>query len=300
MDQDVIEATAFRIATGNSTPKRFDAERLRGALSQVRGQDEALGEIMRLLRRANMGLFAMGKPLTMLLAGPSGTGKTQVAKILAQEMTGRPPIALNMTEFSNDSSMTRIIGAPPSYIGSDSNAELPFDILGSNPFHVVLLDEFEKCHPAVQRLFMSAFDEGYFTTNRGQVVDFSKAIVIATTNGGSDRRTGIGFVPGESESAASLVEGLSGYFDIELLNRFQGIYEFKKIDRNTYRLILGDKYREDSRAVRRVHPEYGLPRELSDDALERLVEETYNEKFGARPAQRTVRNWIEDWCEERV
>lgn len=119
-----------------------------------------------------------------MFIGPSGVGKTEIAKIIAHELTGQKPIILNMTEYSDESTINRIIGAPAGYIGSDSNTELPFDELESNPYAVILLDEFEKAHASVQRLFYTVFDEGNLTDNHGKVIDFSKAIIIATTNAG--------------------------------------------------------------------------------------------------------------------
>ena len=124
------------------------------------------------------------KPLTLLFAGPSGVGKIEVARIISSEYMREKPIVLNMAEYNSSASINRIIGAPAGYSYSEGNAELPFDVLDTNPYRLILLDEFEKSERSVQRLFLSAFDDGVIRTNAGKEIDFSKAIIIATTNAG--------------------------------------------------------------------------------------------------------------------
>lgn len=161
-----IKETAFRMTSGHSTPHAFNERALRRDLSAVCGQEAVIDDLVNALKLHSLHIRPTKKPFTMLFIGPSGVGKTEVAKIIAKNCAGEKPITLNMSEFYYDAGINRIIGSPAGYLGSDSNAELPFDKLKSNPYQVILLDEFEKCDRAVQRLFMSVFDEGILTTSQ--------------------------------------------------------------------------------------------------------------------------------------
>lgn len=290
-----VQRTALRLMTGNAKQTDFNETALRTAMSSIKGQDEVVDQVIGLLRRRSMNLYPSSTPLTLLFAGASGVGKTQVTKILAEQFTGVKPIILNMTEYHSPASINRIIGSPAGYVGSDSNAELPFDCLESNPYQVILLDEFEKSDKSVQRLFMSAFDEGYIKTNRGKTIDFSRAIIIATTNAGHARITNkLGF--GEAESTTSTkatVQTLSNWFDTELLNRFNAILTFNTIGKDTYRDIIVNIYHTDLARIRAARPRVNLPDDIPDADLDAMVEKTYVPEFGARPAGKAVREFIE-------
>lgn len=287
------KSTAMRLMTGSSKKEAFDEARFIQNLSAIQGQPSITDKLPRLLARDSLGIFPRTKPLTMLFVGPSGVGKTETAKIIAKEVTGTEPIILNMTEYTNPSTLNRIIGAPAGYIGSDSHAELPFDCLESNPYQVILLDEFEKGDKSVQRLFMNAFDEGYIKTNRGKTIDFSKSIIIATTNAANKKvSSSIGFVS-ETKRETSVSE-LSEFFDIELLNRFSLIVSFLSISKDTYRNILEATYTRELERIRKDMPRVQLPDVIPDDELSQMVDETYEEAFGARPANRTIQKYIEE------
>ena len=293
-----VKRTAMRIMTGNAKKHDFDMARMRAALVPIKGQDDAVECILERMRQQDLALFPTNKPLTMLLAGMSGVGKTEITKIIAKDMTGVPPVILNMTEYHDSASINRIIGAPPGYVGSDSNAELPFDCLEANPYQIILLDEFEKADRSVQRLFMAAFDEGFIKTNRGKLVDFSKAIIIATTNAGhtNDRHKPLGFASGGNDKAATVqetVQTLSKYFDTELLNRFKEIITFKAMTESVYREILRDQYAKEKARLAVDKPRLVLPDDISDDELDDIVRRTYVPEFGARPAAKAVENYIE-------
>lgn len=294
--EKMVKRTAIKLMTGNAQKNDFDIDVFRDALSVIKGQDEAIEQILQMLRRNNMDLFPRTTPMTLLLAGSSGVGKTEVVKIIAERLTGVKPITLNMTEYHSPASINRIIGAPAGYIGSDSKAELPFDCLESNPYQVILLDEFEKGDKSVQRLFMSAFDEGYIKTSRGKIVDFSRAIIIATTNAGHSAGSakGIGFGDANSKTTAAVtVSTLSNWFDTELLNRFQAILTFQDIDKPTYREIIAQKYDSELTRIKKSNPRISLPAAIPDDELDAIVERTYVSNFGARPAGKAVREFIE-------
>ncbi len=294
-----VRTTALKLMTGTAKKNDFDMTKMKLALTPIKGQDDVIGKVLRRLYMRDLNLFPSTTPLTMLFAGMSGVGKTEITKIIAQEMTGVKPIILNMTEYHSSASINRIIGAPAGYVGSDSNAELPFDCLESNPYQVILLDEFEKGDKSVQRLFMSAFDEGYIKTNRGKLVDFSRCVIIATTNAGhtNDAKRSLGFADAGRTSAApkvkDTVDKLSKYFDIELLNRFNEIITFKPMTRETYRDILTDQYAAEVARLKADKPKISLKPDIPDDELEEIVARTYVPAFGARPVKSAVREYIE-------
>lgn len=285
-----IKLTAIRLLTGNDEKSDTDQQTLSKALTYIKGQDESITYIRDVVARRELGIVLQTLPETFLFCGPSGVGKTETAKIIARTMTGTKPIILNMTEYDSPDTINKIIGSPPGYIGSDRPGELPFDILESNPYQVILLDEFEKCHSSVQRLFMSAFDEGYIRTSKGAVVDFSKSIVIATTNAGVQTKH-LGFNTKAQEHSAM---DLSGEFDKELLNRFRHILHFNKISKMVYADVIDMTYNQMADDVLKRYRYAGIPTALPLNDLEKLVESSYEPAFGCRPAKRTVQTYIED------
>ncbi|MCR5280054.1 MAG: AAA family ATPase [Lachnospiraceae bacterium] len=302
LDGEKLRETAMRLMTGNNIRAVVDIDELKKSLSVIRGQDKALEYLIDTIRRDNLSTFPRKKPLTFLFAGSSGVGKTEVSKIIAETITGVKPIILNMTEFTSSADVNKITGTPIGYKGSDSKAELPFDILESNPYQIIVLDEFEKCDKAVQRLFMSAFDEGYFKTARGKTVDFSRSIIIATTNAGySKEKKRIGFSFSDDDKDEKSVVELSEYYDVELLNRFTKILNFRPISEKCYKEIMKNTY---AREVKRIKSSGGnkydfLPNRLTEDVTECLTKESYNENFGARPVNRTIQKFIEDMILEK-
>lgn len=294
LTEKLVKKTAIRIMTGNAKKNDFDIDAMRAAMAHIQGQDEVKEDVLKLLRRHDMDLYPKTRPLTILLAGNSGTGKTEITKIIAQELTGVKPITLNMTEYHSPASINRIIGSPAGYVGSDSNQELPFDCLEGNPYQVILLDEFEKGDKSVQRLFMSAFDEGYIKTNKGKTVDFSRAIIIATTNAaaGQNAPRKLGFGTAEA-TRTDLSKALTAWFDPELLNRFEAIVSFNPLTKDIYKSILADTYKAEVARIKADKPRIKLLDEIPDDDLDRLTNETYVAEFGARPALKTARSYIE-------
>lgn len=291
-----IRSTALKLMTGCNKKDALDVNSLTTKLSIIKGQDEIVEKVINLLKRNDIALFPKTKPMTLLFAGSSGVGKTEIANIIADELTGMKPITLNMTEYHSSASINRIIGAPAGYVGSDSHAELPFDCLESNPYQVILLDEFEKCDKAVQRLFMSAFNDGYIKTARGKTVDFSKAIIIATTNAGhKERQNTLGFTPvNETPSASDTIKTLSNWFDIELLNRFKAIMTFNDLDASVYKEIIVNKYHTEVARIRAEKRRITLPDDIPDSELDEIIAKTFIPSFGARPAEKAVQEYIEN------
>ena len=290
-----IRQTAIKLATGNSKPETLDVDKLTSALDAIKGQDEIIKHLIKELRKHEMNLMPSNQPMTMLFIGPSGVGKTEVTKIIAKELTGCAPIVLNMTEYNSPASVNRIIGSAAGYVGSDSHAELPFDSLESNPYQIILLDEFEKCDEAVKKLFMQVFDEGYLKTNRGNTIDFSKSIIIATTNAGHTLpQSNLGFVSDNSQNTKTAIRDLSSFFDIALLNRFKDHITFQPISKTVYQDILVAKYHTLLHNIRATKPRIQLPDDIPDDVLKNMVETTYTPEFGARPARKAIEDFIYD------
>lgn len=298
LDDRLVEDTAFRLTSGNSSIKEFDEKSFRQALGAVHGQNDILDEITKVIKLYDMHLRPHNRPLTFLFAGPSGVGKSEVAKLIASEYIGEKPIMLNMAEYNSPSAINRFMGAPAGYAGSDSNRELPFDALDTNPYQVIVLDEFEKCDRSVQRLFMSAFDEGVMVTNFGKEIDFSKTIIIATTNAGYTERSGrIGFMK-DDESGKMSVTDLSEYFDTELINRFSHIYTFHGISKSIYAQVIREQMKNEVEGLNLDRVSSNVAKQLqtavTDETIDLLCEQSYNEKLGARPATTAVHEFVDN------
>ena len=291
-----IRQVAMRQATGHSVPDTLDLEALDDALERIKGQDRAIEKVRHALRRRDLGIFQDKRPCSMLFAGPSGVGKSEVARIVSDVLFHERPITLNMCEYADAASINKIIGSPQGYVGSDWNNELPFDTLDANPYRLILLDEFEKADRSVQRLFMSALEDGYVTTNLNKTIDFSHAIIVATTNAGhsTGASRACGFMTQSTTPDDTMAHDLSAWFDTELLNRFQVLTTFSAIDRATYATILADDWAREAARIKATRPDIDLADELDDETLERLVNASYTPEFGARPAQRAVEQAIEE------
>lgn len=298
INEEKIRRTAIRIMSGGMQQQELNVASLTDDLLRLKGQDDIKTDVIKHLRRRDLGIFPKKKPLSMLFAGSSGVGKTEMTKIIANNMTGTDPIILNMTEYHSSASINRIIGSPVGYIGSESNAELPFDCLESNPYQFILLDEFEKADPSVQKLFMSVLEEGKLKTNRGNVLDFSRCVVIATTNAGhtnNGRKPGFGSEE-EQHARKETADTLAKWFNRALLGRFTDILTFNPLDKETYREIIKSGYEREYARISAETPKAGakLQPTISDADLDHIVEETYVSDFGARPAEKAIREQIED------
>ena len=299
---DKLETVARRLASGTAEPP--DATRpltIRARLhADLVGQDAVCDRIADVSARSSLQIEARVKPATWLFAGPSGVGKTATATIMAEHLTGQPPITLNMAEYSLEHDQSKLVGSGPGYVGSDSNKELPFDILESNPYRLVLLDELEKAHPAVHRLLFNALDKGWMRMASGKIVDFSKTIIVATTNAGAAELapTSIGFAS-EPMAAGSLSESrvadvLKRHgLDAAFIGRFENLVGFTPLDRGAYETILRAEF--DRLAANPSLARRGLTVPApSDDMIAEAVEASYNPALGARPAERAARRLVED------
>lgn len=302
-----LKQSALTLLTGDENMYEQNADALQASLdTKIIGQDAAKEAVTDAVRRLGLRLAKRERPVSFLFAGPSGVGKTEVAKILADAMYGGKDrlIHLNLSEYSNPTSLTRITGSSAGYVGSESKRELPFDTLENNPYQVVLLDEFEKAHTDVQRFFMQALDEGVVKTNRNKEIDFKRTIIIATTNAGAIDmgKRSMNFVQPEvpEHSTADVIRMLQASFDTELINRFEKLIPFTPITKEQYIQILGVKYNKIIKAAQEnrkdllFNPtEIDAATALISDKLHELADKSYTQASNGRPAERTIREYIE-------
>jgi ATP-dependent Clp protease ATP-binding subunit ClpA len=296
-----LHSIARRLSTGMAAKPSFDEAALRDQLSRLHGQEEVLDTLVDALRRDDLGAFPRTRPTAWMFAGPSGVGKTEATKIIAEQLTGQPPIMLNMVEYDKPHDTAKILGAPPGYLGSDSDKELPFDSLEANPYRLILLDELEKADPSVHRLFLTALDEGWMQLASGKIIDFSKTIIVATTNAGRDffTRRSIGFTSLDDNHTLTrqeLTKGLQEEFAPELLGRFSHLAAFNAIDKQVYEEILVAAYRREHARLTDEQPRLGrrVPAVIDPGVLRHEVTHTFVPDQGARPAQAAARRLIED------
>lgn len=297
LGEEKIKQTAKLMISSEAKDKNINEDEFLKEFSHIKGQDEIINKLIKKISKEKLNLFPTNKPLSFLFAGKSGIGKTEIAKIIAKYLLDETPIKLNMAEYSNEMSLTKLIGSSAGFIGYADNKEGIFDKLKSNPYQVVILDEFDKAAPNIQKLFMNVLDEGFMDTNDNGRIDFSKAIIIATNNHGFTETTKtktIGFNTGSVSQKEKVVNNLKTLYPIELLNRFTEIYEFNSISKEIYEDILKDIYETEIKRIKNIHSNIKLNDTLDEKILKDLSDKTYSKDFNARPAFKTIKEYIEE------
>jgi len=277
-------------------------------MGKVIGQDEAVSKVVKSIQRGRVGLKDPNRPIgTFLFLGPTGVGKTQLAKILAKYMFDSEDslIRIDMSEYMEKIAVTRLIGAPPGYVGHEEGGQLT-EKVRRKPYSVILLDEIEKAHPEVFNLLLQVLDDGQLTDSLGRKVNFKNTVIIMTSNTGSRQLkefgTGVGFntkskEDNKSEESKSVIEKqLKKTFAPEFINRIDDIITFNSLSKENINSIIDI---EIEKLVERVKLlEYTLV--LTESAKEHIAEKGYDPDYGARPLKRAIQKYIEDPITEEI
>ena len=270
--------------------------------NKVVGQDEAVQKVVKAIKRNRSGLKDPNTPIgTFIFLGDTGVGKTQLAKILAENMfEGKDSlIRIDMSEYMEKFSVSRLIGAPPGYVGHDEGGQLT-EKVRNNPYSIILLDEIEKAHPDVFNLLLQVLDEGTLTDSLGRKINFKNTIVIMTSNIGSRQLsefgTGVGFATGssktkEEENSKGVIQSaLKKAFAPEFLNRVDDVIMFRKLDKKDISEIIDIELEKLSERVEGL----GFKMKFNKKVRNYIVEKGFSKEYGARPLKRSVQKFVED------
>ncbi|BAC12837.1 ATP-dependent Clp proteinase (ClpE) [Oceanobacillus iheyensis HTE831] len=262
-------------------------------LSQkVIGQNEAVQKVAKAIRRSRAGLKAKQRPIgSFLFVGPTGVGKTELTKVLAEELFGSRDsmVRLDMSEYMEKHAVSKIIGSPPGYVGHEEAGQLT-ERIRRNPYSILLLDEIEKAHPDVQNMFLQIMEDGQLTDSQGRKVSFKDTVIIMTSNAGTGvKQVNVGFNR-EAHESVSTLENLSEYFKPEFLNRFDAIVNFQELAEEDLLQIIDLMLSELEATIK----ENKMTITISEEAKQQLVKLGYDTRFGARPLRRVIQDKIED------
>ena len=311
-DNDVAEVVAMmtgvpvqRIAQNEGTRLLRMEDELQGS---VVGQDEAIRKIAKAIRRNRAGLKDPNKPIgTFIFLGPTGVGKTYLTKVLAKYLfdSEQSMIRIDMSEYMEKFAVSRLIGAPPGYVGYEEGGQLT-EKVRRKPYSIILLDEIEKAHPDVFNVLLQVLDDGQLTDGLGRKVDFKNTIIIMTSNIGSrqlkDFGTGVGFNTAAREAEKSEMErdviekALKKSFAPEFLNRIDDIIYFNSLKRNDIHKIIDIELKGLFKRIRTM----GYEIEIDEKAKDFLVKKGWDAQFGARPLKRAIQRYIEDDLAEEI
>ena len=272
----------------------------------VVSQEEATKAIAKAIRRSRAGLKNPNRPVaSFIFVGPSGVGKTHLARSLAKFMFGEEEalIQIDMSEYMEKHNISRLIGAPPGYIGYEEGGQLT-EKIRRRPYAVVLLDEIEKAHPDVFNILLQIMEDGKVTDSFGRHVDFRNVVIIMTSNIGADvikNQASLGFKKGTDEHTyeamkEQLKKEVEKHFRPEFLNRVDNIIVFKPLSKEDLKKII----EIELKSVKKRLENYNISITLTDEVLDFLIEKGYNQNFGARPLRRAIENYLEDPLSEEI
>ena len=260
---------------------------------RVIGQDEAVSAVARAIRRGRADISKKKRPVSFIFAGPTGVGKTELVKTIAEVMFDNEEalIRIDMSEYMEKHSVSKLIGSPPGYVGYDESGQLT-EKVRRKPYSVILLDEVEKAHPEVFNLFLQILDDGRVADSHGKIINFENTIIIMTTNAGAEfKSSSLGFNSNDEIQLADNVDkSLKEFFKPEFLNRIDEIVTFSSLTKPQLREIIDLMLRD---IIVRIN-ERGAKIEISDEAKEVILKEGYNTKYGARPLKRAIQKLVED------
>ena len=276
--------------------------------NRVIGQDEAVTAVAKAIRRGRVGLKDPNRPIgSFLFLGPTGVGKTELSKALADCMFGTDNslIRVDMSEYMEKHTVSKLIGSPPGYVGYDEGGQLS-EKVRRNPYSVVLFDEVEKAHPDVFNVLLQVLDDGHITDSTGRVVDFKNTVIIMTSNAGAENIVApksLGFTSETSEEKehedmkSKVMEEVKRIFRPEFINRIDDIIVFHMLKKEQIGQIVDIMMRTVNN---RIMEQMSLSVELDDEAKAYIVDKGYDSKYGARPLRRTIQNEIEDVMAEKI
>ncbi len=276
--------------------------------NRVIGQDEAVTAVAKAIRRGRVGLKDPNRPIgSFLFLGPTGVGKTELSKALADCMFGTDNslIRVDMSEYMEKHTVSKLIGSPPGYVGYDEGGQLS-EKVRRNPYSVVLFDEVEKAHPDVFNVLLQVLDDGHITDSTGRVVDFKNTVIIMTSNAGAENIVApksLGFASETSEEKehddmkSKVMEEVKRIFRPEFINRIDDIIVFHMLKKEQIGQIVDIMMRTVNN---RIMEQMSLSVELDDEAKAYIVDKGYDSKYGARPLRRTIQNEIEDVMAEKI
>ena len=275
---------------------------------RVVGQEEAVSAVARAIRRGRVGLKDPKRPIgSFLFLGPTGVGKTELSKALSEAMFGteNAMIRVDMSEYMEKHSVSKMIGSPPGYVGYEEGGQLS-EKVRRNPYSVILFDEIEKAHPDVFNILLQILDDGHITDAQGRKVDFKNTILIMTSNAGAEniispKRLGFSSESGEKADYAFMkervMEEVRRMFKPEFLNRIDEILVFHPLTKENIKTIAGILLRG---IKKRTEDQLGMTLTITDDAIDFLADKGYDSKYGARPLRRTIQTQIEDQLSEKI
>ena len=290
---DVAESVERLTGVPVSNMGASDIERLKELASRLKGkvigQDEAVDAVARAIRRNRAGFDEGNRPIgSFLFVGSTGVGKTELAKQLALDMFGSKDaiIRLDMSEYSDRTAVSKLIGTTAGYVGYDDNNNTLTERIRRNPYSIVLLDEIEKADPQVITLLLQVLDDGRLTDGQGNTINFKNTVIIATSNAGFGNEA----LTGQEDKDMKIMDRIAPYFRPEFLNRFNGIIEFSHLTKDDLNEIVDLMLAEVSKTITKK----GIDLVVSDDAKQHLIEEGYDEAMGVRPLRRVIEQEIRD------
>jgi len=299
--QDIADVVSIMTGVPSKNISEDDSEKLislgNKLKSQVIGQDDAVEKIVKSILRNKAGLSDTKKPIgTFLFLGPTGVGKTYLAKKLAENLftSERDMIRIDMTEYMEKHSVSRLVGAPPGYVGHDDGGQLT-ELVRRKPYSIILLDEIEKAHQDVSNILLQIFEDGILTDSHGKTVNFKNTVIIMTSNVGSReakaRGGGIGFTDNSSQVTSGILDReLKKKFSPEFLNRIDNIVQFESLGKEQIKSIIDLELDVFTKRLK----ENGLELDLDDTAKDFLFEKGWDADLGARPLKRAIQKYIED------
>lgn len=291
---DVIEIWTGVPASTINENEFLRIDRLEERLKKrIIGQDEAVSAVARAIKRNRAGVSYKRKPVSFIFAGPTGVGKTELVKALAEDLFDSPEtlIRLDMSEYMEKFSVSRIIGSPPGYVGYDEAGQLT-EKIRRRPYSVVLFDEIEKAHPDVMNILLQILDDGKITDARGKQVNFENTLIVMTTNAGSDKSSGIsGFSESANLQSKDKTErALNDFLRPEFINRVDEVITFRTLDMNDFTDIASLMLNQLADALK----EKNIVFEFTQEAAKKIAESSYSAKYGARNMRRYIQVNVED------